>query len=182
MRQRCLRYCATTHFIRRDAHLPTDRKVSKLLGRLKENGGETDDLSAKEKLSVKLEERKITIKDIRGLEKSFDFNKNGFAVVKLDSKMSHEDFNDSKMIRNVYCTEIEARVRQCLGADAFYTSVSRVRSKSNTTLTAEQIRRSHTEFPFTPDALVSTCANDYLGVIAAKANGKAPSYVDWKIF
>ena len=136
---------------------------------------------------MKLEEREITIKDIRGLEKSFDFNKNGFAVVKLDSKMSYEDFNDSKMIRNVYCKEIEARVRQCLGADAvclFYTSVSSVRSKSNTTLNAEQIRRSHTEFPFTPDAIVSTYANDYLGVITAKAkaNGKAPSYVDWKRF
>ena len=140
LRQRCLMYCAPTHFIRRDARLLIDRKVSKLLGRFKENGGETDDLGAKEKLSVKLEERKITIKDIHGLEESFDFNKNDFAVVKLDSKMSYEDFNDSKMIRNVYCTEIETRVRQCLGADAvyvFYTSVSRVRSKSNTTLNAE---------------------------------------------
>ncbi|KAK3171743.1 hypothetical protein OEA41_003827 [Lepraria neglecta] len=148
MRQRCLRYCATTHFICRDAGLPTDRKVSKLLGLFKENGGETDDLSAKEKLSLMLEERKIMIKDIRGLEKSFDFNKNGF-VVKLDSKMSYEDFNDSKMIRNVYCKEIE-------------------------------IRRSHTEFPFTPDTIVSTYATDYPGVITAKAkaNDGSPPTLD----
>ena len=75
---------------------------------------------------MKLEERKITIKDMRGKEETFDFNTNGFAVVKLDSKISFEDFNDSKMIRNVYCKEIEARVWQCLSTDSvcvFYTDI-----------------------------------------------------------
>ena len=55
---------ATTHFICRDARLFTDRKISKLLRRFKEGDREINVLSVKEKLIVKLEERKIMIKNM----------------------------------------------------------------------------------------------------------------------
>ncbi len=48
----------------------------------------------------------IPITDIRGKEDQFTFNKNGFAIIELDSAMQYEDFDDPGKIDALYCEEI----------------------------------------------------------------------------
>ena len=52
----------------------------------------------------------ISVKDLRGIEHLFTFQKNGFAILEMESAMGYEDFSDLDKIERIYCQE----VGQCL--------------------------------------------------------------------
>lgn len=56
------------------------------------------------------------IEDIRGREKDFSIAKNGFAIMPLHTKLSYEDFDDEKRLREVYFPEVADALRKLLGA------------------------------------------------------------------
>lgn len=58
----------------------------------------------------------LPIKDIRGMEDEFSFEKNGFAVLELNSKMTYEDFDDIDKIKKVYSPEVAAALLHYMGA------------------------------------------------------------------
>jgi hypothetical protein len=48
----------------------------------------------------------ISIKDLRSIENKFTFERNGFAVLNLDSAMAYEDFQDEQKILGKYFSEV----------------------------------------------------------------------------
>lgn len=55
--------------------------------------------------------------DLRGRETALSYDEAGFVVHRMHSKMSYGDFDDEKLIRNVYFKELEDHVRGWLGAE-----------------------------------------------------------------
>ncbi|KAK4569389.1 hypothetical protein LTR86_003152 [Recurvomyces mirabilis] len=54
------------------------------------------------------DEHEVTIQDIRGREKDFDINTNGFGVLqKVSSDMQYEQWNDDARVKDVYYKEVE---------------------------------------------------------------------------
>ncbi|KAH7400429.1 methyltransferase [Cadophora sp. MPI-SDFR-AT-0126] len=58
----------------------------------------------------------ITFHDIRGQESSFSYEKNGFTIAHLDSKMAYTDFANSEMIKNVFLKEVSTMLQSVLEA------------------------------------------------------------------
>ncbi|XXH04595.1 hypothetical protein Hte_011012 [Hypoxylon texense] len=54
----------------------------------------------------------VTIRDIRGREGQFTFEKNGFALLDFSSSMTYEDFEDTAKLENVYAQELGACLLQ----------------------------------------------------------------------
>jgi hypothetical protein len=48
----------------------------------------------------------ILIKDLRDIEDSFTFKQNGFAVLKIESTMAYEDFQEEQKILDIYFSEV----------------------------------------------------------------------------
>jgi hypothetical protein len=61
-------------------------------------------------------QRDITIRDIRGKEADYTLNRNGFQVVRLDSKLTPEDFHDRAKVKAVYYQELKELLKRTLGA------------------------------------------------------------------
>lgn len=58
----------------------------------------------------------IQINSIRGREQDFSFDKNGFAVLKIDEDMPYDDFSDPEGIRR-YLNIVASSLQKLLGAD-----------------------------------------------------------------
>jgi hypothetical protein len=58
----------------------------------------------------------ILIRDLRGQTKSFSFEKNGFSVLEMESKMDPEDFADERRVKEVYYPEVQALLLRYFGA------------------------------------------------------------------
>ena len=58
----------------------------------------------------------ITISNIRGREQQFSFQRNGFAVLKLDEVISYEDFSNPEGIRR-YLKAVSENLKVLLGAN-----------------------------------------------------------------
>jgi len=56
----------------------------------------------------------IEIHDLRGLE--FSFEKNGFTVMNLESKMKYEDWDDPEKVVEIYLREVSSSLKKLLGA------------------------------------------------------------------
>ncbi|KAH8704098.1 hypothetical protein BGW36DRAFT_423624 [Talaromyces proteolyticus] len=66
--------------------------------------------------NIQAEHRRQIIEDIRGREKDFNLDKNGFALVPFHTKMAYEDFENEDKIVTVYMTEVAAVIQQLVGA------------------------------------------------------------------
>lgn len=60
--------------------------------------------------------RDVTVRDIRGRETDYTLNRNGFQVVRLDSKLTPEDFHDRAKVKAVYYQELRELLQRTLGA------------------------------------------------------------------
>ena len=58
----------------------------------------------------------ITISNIRGQEQQFSFQRNGFAVLKMDKEIPYEDFSDPEGIRR-YLEAVSENLKVLLGAN-----------------------------------------------------------------
>ena len=87
----------------------------------------TDSLPA---TSVALTHKDIRVKDLRDIEKTFAFNRSGFAVIDMTTAMSYEDFDDPKALRRVYQAEIAHMLFQYLEATEVHVFNHRVSSSS----------------------------------------------------
>ena len=58
----------------------------------------------------------ITISNIRGQERQFSFQRNGFAVLKMDKEIPYEDFSDPEGIRR-YLEAVSENLKVLLGAN-----------------------------------------------------------------
>lgn len=58
----------------------------------------------------------IKINNIRGREQNFSFERNGFAVLKMDEEMSYHDFNNPKSIQR-YLEVVCESLKALLGAE-----------------------------------------------------------------
>lgn len=58
------------------------------------------------KTNIKREIRVVTVRDIRGFEKMFSLDRNGFEVVKFTSKLTYEDFTDPIKVEETYLHEM----------------------------------------------------------------------------
>jgi len=68
------------------------------------------------KTNVKLDKREMSINDIRGNEQDFTIDQNGFSIMKIESKLSYEDFNDADLVKSIYLREVAETVKELLGA------------------------------------------------------------------
>ena len=93
----------------------------------------------------------IKISNIRGQEQNFSFERNGFAVLKMDEEMPYNDFNNPKSIQR-YLEMVCESLKVLLGADkvqAYQYSVSEsVRLvDEGKLLTFSKIRKRDPSFP-----------------------------------
>jgi len=58
----------------------------------------------------------ILINDMRGKEETFAVERNGFEILKLDSEMALEDFNNRSKIESVYYEELRQLLKQHFAA------------------------------------------------------------------
>jgi hypothetical protein len=76
----------------------------------------------------------VRIHDIRGKEDQFTLDKQGFAVYRLNSKLSPEDFDDDAKVKKVYYHELSQLLIDTLGA-------------ARVEVLEYGIRKRHPEFP-----------------------------------
>jgi len=76
----------------------------------------------------------VRIHDIRGKEDQFTLEKQGFAVYKLNSKLSPEDFDNETKVKKVYYQELSQLLKETLGA-------------KRVEILEYGIRKRHPEFP-----------------------------------
>ncbi|KAF9888436.1 hypothetical protein FE257_008714 [Aspergillus nanangensis] len=62
----------------------------------------------------------VVVKDLRGREGQFTFEKNGFAVIELDSSMAYEDYSDPVKLYNIYLQEVAACLIQYFSATSVH--------------------------------------------------------------
>lgn len=58
----------------------------------------------------------ITVNDIRGREREFSIDKQGFTIMELDTGMTPEDFNSEKNIQTKYLPKLARALKAQLGA------------------------------------------------------------------
>lgn len=62
----------------------------------------------------------VLVKDLRGREAQFTFEKNGFAIIELDSAMTYEDFDDPVKFSGIYLQEVAACLLQYFDATSVH--------------------------------------------------------------
>lgn len=68
------------------------------------------------KTNVKLDNRHMKLEDIRGRENEFNVEDNGFAIMKIQTKLSYEDFDNEDLVKRVYLKEVAETLKTFLGA------------------------------------------------------------------
>ncbi|KAF5008550.1 hypothetical protein F66182_15640, partial [Fusarium sp. NRRL 66182] len=58
----------------------------------------------------------VLVKDLRGREAEFTFEKNGFAIIEMESAMTYEDFDDPEKFSGIYLQEVAACLIQYFDA------------------------------------------------------------------
>jgi hypothetical protein len=66
--------------------------------------------------NVKLDERVVAAEDIRGRENNFTIDKNGFTIMKVNTKLSYENFGDEALVKQMYLKEVAEALKTLLGA------------------------------------------------------------------
>ena len=62
------------------------------------------------------EVKSVKIKDMRGFERKFSLEANGFTILRFDSKLQYQEFYDAEKLK-VYFTELEDLLKLHLGAN-----------------------------------------------------------------
>ncbi|KAF2502334.1 hypothetical protein BU16DRAFT_612011 [Lophium mytilinum] len=84
--------------------------------------------------NIVLEKHDVTIRDIRPRLKDLSFEKNGFTIMSLESKMSYDDYDDEEKLINVYLREVADSLCAFLGA-------------VHVQIFEHTVRKRHDEFP-----------------------------------
>lgn len=95
-----------THFLKRDELYNTEKPYSL---RFTPSAGFP-------RSNIKLDKHDIDIHDIRGSQRSFNFEKDGIAILDFESKMLYEDYDDDAAVREVLLKEIANALKSFLGA------------------------------------------------------------------
>lgn len=66
--------------------------------------------------NISREWRNTTFVDVRTRLPELSFNKSGFTVRRLQSRMTYQDFDDDQKVWDVYFKELESHLREFLGA------------------------------------------------------------------
>jgi hypothetical protein len=61
-------------------------------------------------------QKDVLVRDIRGSEAKYTLNRNGFQVLRMDSKLTPEEFNDRDRVKDVYYEELRELLKRELGA------------------------------------------------------------------
>jgi hypothetical protein len=69
------------------------------------------------KTNIKREIGTVTVRDMRGFEKMFSLDRNGFQVVKFNSKLTYEDFTDPAKVEETYLHEMRVFLQGFFGGD-----------------------------------------------------------------
>lgn len=88
--------CAETFFLAKDDLYQTEK-----LYRLQEP---SDVLSRTNVKPDKIND--LLIRDMRGKEHEYTFDKQGFTVLEMESALSYEEFNDPQRVEDVYLEEV----------------------------------------------------------------------------
>ena len=65
--------------------------------------------------NIKLENHSIDIHDVRG-SRSLTFARDGFAVLDFNSKLTYEDYDDDKVVKNTFLLEVADALKKLLNA------------------------------------------------------------------
>ncbi|CAO1596776.1 hypothetical protein XANCAGTX0491_000607 [Xanthoria calcicola] len=85
--------------------------------------------------NIKLEKHDdIPIHDIRGREREFSLEKNGFTISKMSSRMFYWDFSDPERVNTIYLHEVATHLKEMLGA-------------RHVQIYEHMIRKRHPDFP-----------------------------------
>ena len=69
------------------------------------------------KSNFKLQERTdLKIEDIRDRQHEFSFERNGFKIIRLESQMTYDDYDNEERRRSVYLGEVAEALKRSLGA------------------------------------------------------------------
>lgn len=79
-----------------------------------------------------------TIHDIRGREKDFEYERDGFAIMNFETSLPYESFEDEEKVKQVYLKEVADALCEYLGAH-------KVQVFEHT------IRRRHKHFPISTE-------------------------------
>lgn len=60
--------------------------------------------------------KNIAIHDIRGAEAKYTLDRNGFQVLKLESKLTPQEFHNEERVRSVYYEELKELLKRTFGA------------------------------------------------------------------
>jgi hypothetical protein len=68
----------------------------------------------------------VSIRDIRGLENTFNFQRNGFAVIEMQTSMGYHDFDDPKKVDEIFCREVAHCLLEYMNASTVHVFDTRV--------------------------------------------------------
>ena len=97
---------SNTHFLRRGALYDTEKPYSL---RFTPPDGFP-------RANINLEKQDITIHDIRRKKSTFNFQRDGFAILNFESKMTYEDYDSEEIVKEVLLKEIANALKALLGA------------------------------------------------------------------
>ena len=66
--------------------------------------------------NILVEKHQQTIQDVRCLNKSLTLDENGFVLVRLDTEMAYEDFEEEDSVRSIYLVEVAEMLQKLVGA------------------------------------------------------------------
>jgi hypothetical protein len=58
----------------------------------------------------------VLVRDIRGSEVKYTLNRNGFQVLRMNSKLTPEEFHDRELVKGIYYEELSDLLKRELGA------------------------------------------------------------------
>lgn len=58
----------------------------------------------------------VLVRDIRGTVSEYTLNKNGFQVLKMESRLTPEEFHDRERVKSVYYEELKELLKRSFGA------------------------------------------------------------------
>ena len=76
-----------------------------------------DDYAGAKQTNLEFDFYDVTVEDIRGREDQFKLDVHGFELVKFNSSLKHEEFNDFRDNNNIYIREVEEHFKKTLGFD-----------------------------------------------------------------
>jgi hypothetical protein len=66
--------------------------------------------------NIKLDRHEVEIEDVRNT-RDLNFDTDGIAITKFESKMSYDDYDDDDVVKDVYLREVADHLRKILGAE-----------------------------------------------------------------